>query len=82
MINVNLQSLCIVELGRRFIMKTERYIQKYITEHNISTDNIKKDTGLDLNFIFENDGNLLADDFLRLCVYLGITPEEIGDQIL
>ena len=63
-------------------MKTERYIQNYITEHNISTDIIKKDTGLDLKLIFENDGNLMADDFLRLCVYLGITPEEIGDQIL
>lgn len=63
-------------------MKAERYIQQYIKEHNISYEAIKKDIGLDLDKILKKDGNLLADDFLRLCVYLGITPEEIGDQIL
>lgn len=63
-------------------MKAERYILQYIKDHNISSETIKKDIGLDLDKILKKDGNLLADDFLRLCVYLGITPEEIGDQIL
>lgn len=63
-------------------MKAERYIQQYINDHGISVENVKKDTKIDLDNILKNDGNLLADDFLRLCIYLGLTPEEVGDQIL
>lgn len=63
-------------------MKAEKYIIEYIREHNISFQKVKRDTGLDLISLERHNNNLLADDFLRLCLYLGITPEEISDQIL
>lgn len=62
-------------------MKAEKYIIKYIREHDISFQRVKQDTGLDLLLLEHGNDNLLADDFLRLCLYLGITPEEISDQI-
>ena len=63
-------------------MKAEKYIMQYIREHDISFQRVKKDTGIDLLLLESNSNNLLADDFLRLCIYLGIAPEEISDQIL
>jgi hypothetical protein len=63
-------------------MKAERYMQEYMEQHNISYDKVKKDTGIDVRRIFYSEKNMLADDFLRLCIYLGIAPEEVSDQIL
>ena len=82
MLIIHLQIPLIIEFEREVYMKVEQYIKKYIEEHDISVEKVKNETGLDLDNIFEKNDNLLADDFLRLCVYLGITPEEIGDQIL
>lgn len=63
-------------------MKAEKYIIHYLREHNIAYDKIKQDIGIDMYKVENRNIDLLADDFLRLCLYLGLTPEEISDQIL
>ncbi|MCM1157485.1 MAG: hypothetical protein NC300_08010 [Bacteroidales bacterium] len=63
-------------------MKAEKYLLKHIAEHNLSLERIKQETGIDLQAQAEEGKELQADDFLRLCVYLGITVEEVSDQIL
>lgn len=63
-------------------MKAEQYILKYMSEHEVSNEKVKRETGIDMAGIIDSKNELLADDFLKLCIYLGITPEEISDQIL
>lgn len=63
-------------------MKAEQYILNYMTEHDVLNEKVKQETGIDMVEITKDNKELLADDFLKLCMYLGITPEEISDQIL
>lgn len=63
-------------------MKAEKYLLEYVREHNMSSKGIEADTGINLEKIVLEEQELMADEFLRLCVYLNITPEEISDQIL
>lgn len=63
-------------------MKAEKYLLEYVREHNMSSRGIEVDTGINLERIVMEEQELMADEFLRLCAYLNITPEEISDQIL
>lgn len=63
-------------------MKAENYLLQYILQHNISLGKIEDDTGINLNSVVCKGKELLADDFLTLCVYLGISPDDIRNQVL
>lgn len=63
-------------------MKAEKYLYQHIVQHNISIEQIEFDTGIHIKDIVDNQKELMADEFITLCVYLGITPEEVSDQIL
>lgn len=63
-------------------MKAEKYLLEYVLQHHMSSKKIEADTGIDIEKIVLEERELMADDFLSLCVYLNITPEEISDQIL
>ncbi len=63
-------------------MKAEKYLLEHISNHNISVEQIEKDTGINIENMVRQKKELSAGDFLELCLYLGITPEEVGDQIL
>lgn len=63
-------------------MKAEKYLLEYVLEHNMSSKRIEADTGIDIEKIVLEEQELMADQFLNLCVYLNITPEEVSDQIL
>jgi len=63
-------------------MKAEKYLLQHVLEHQISSQKIEADTGINIEKVVSEKQELMADDFLRLCVYLDVTPEEISDQIL
>lgn len=63
-------------------MKTEKYLLQHMLEHHISSQKMEADTGINIEKLVSEKQELMADDFLRLCVYLHVTPEEISDQIL
>lgn len=63
-------------------MKAENYILQYILQHNISLVRIEDDTGINLNNVVCKGKDLLADEFITLCVYLGISPDDIRNKVL
>lgn len=63
-------------------MKAENYLYNYISECNISVEQVKNDIGIDIEKILSGKNELMVDEFLRLCIYLKITPEEVISQIL
>lgn len=63
-------------------MKTEKYLLQHIVNNHISLEQIENDTGINIEQMVRRKKDLKAGEFLALCTYLGITPEEVGDQIL
>ncbi len=63
-------------------MYTEKYILKYIEECKISKDKIKEDTGIDFGRIEEMGLELTAGEFIVLCPYLKLSPEEVMNWVL
>lgn len=63
-------------------MKAEKYLLDYIVSHHISLERIMNDTGIDIEKRVRLKQDLIAEEFLTLCTYLGIRPEDIGEQIL
>lgn len=62
-------------------MKAENYLLQYILDHNISLAKIEDDTGINLNGVVSKGKDLLADEFVILCVYLGISPDEVKNRV-
>lgn len=63
-------------------MKTEKYLLEYTIRHHISLEQIENDTGINIEQRVREKQDLIAGEFLALCSYLGITPEEVSDRIL
>ena len=63
-------------------MKAEKYLLDYIVSHNIPIAQIENDIGINIENRVNEKQDLMASEFLTLCTYLGITPEEVSDQIL
>lgn len=63
-------------------MKTEKYLLEHITSHHIPVEQVENDIGINIEQLVREERDLKADEFLTLCVYLGITPEEISDRII
>lgn len=63
-------------------MKAEKYLLEHIMRHDISMEKVEQDTGINVKKVLYEEKELQADDFFSLCVYLGVTPDEISDQIL
>lgn len=63
-------------------MKAEKYLLQHVLEHHISSQKVEADTGINIEKLVSEKKELVADEFLRLCIYLQVTPEEVGDQIL
>lgn len=62
------------------------YVEQYILDHvercNVSRDKIKEDIGIDLEKIEKNQLELTAEEFIQLCMYLRLSPEEITEWML
>lgn len=63
-------------------MKAEKYLLQHVLEHNISSEKMEADTGINIEKIVSENRELVADDFATLCAYLNVTPEEVSDQII
>lgn len=63
-------------------MKAEKYLLDYVVNHDISIAQIEKDIGINIEKRVNEEQDLIASEFLMLCTYLGITPEEVSDHIL
>lgn len=63
-------------------MKAEKYLLDYIVSHHISLEQVENDTGINIEQRVKEKQDLIAGEFLNLCTYLGITPEEVGYRIL
>ena len=63
-------------------MRVEQYLLEYIRQHHLSEEQVERDTGTNLQLLIDQGRELVADEFLHICNYLGITPDEVSDQIL
>lgn len=63
-------------------MKAEKYLMDHIMQSGISMSQVKKDLGIDMEGLFKNNGELMADEFMRLCIYLGVNPDDVMNSIV
>lgn len=63
-------------------MKTEKYLLEHMNSHHIPVKQVENDVGINMEQLVREEKDLKADEFLSLCVYLGIEPEEISDHIM
>lgn len=62
--------------------RVTEYILQYMKEHHILSSTLSRETGIsEEKLVPEYKEALLADEFLRLCVYLKLSPEEIAERI-
>jgi hypothetical protein len=61
------------------ILSVSRKIANYIKLNNISISQISKDTGIDEEKLLGNLQPFSAGEFLELCFYLNIRPEDFKD---
>ena len=62
--------------------RVTEYILQYMKEHHILSSTLSRETGISVEkLVPEYKEALLADEFLRLCVYLKLSPEEIAVKI-
>jgi hypothetical protein len=70
-----------IRIRREVTMYAEKYILEDIERRNLSLDKIKEETGIDVAVLMEEGQELTALDFLNLCIYLRISPEDIRDSM-
>lgn len=63
-------------------MKTEKYLLDHMMNNHISVKQVECDMGINMEQLVEENRDLKAGEFLALCAYLNIRPEEVRDQIL
>lgn len=63
-------------------MKAEKYLMNYIEQSNISTGQVKADLGIDMDMLMKQQQELLADEFIQLCLYLGVNPDEVMNAVV
>lgn len=55
-------------------------IANYIKSNNISVSQISKDTGIDEEKLLGNQQPFSAAEFLELCFYLNVRPEDFKNE--
>lgn len=63
-------------------MKAEKYLFDYMIKTNISMERVKKDLGIDIQALVNNKKELMADELIRLCIYLGINPDDMMNELV
>ena len=58
-------------------MKAEKYLLDYMMSRSITMEQVESDTGINMREFSDGKKDLMADEFLQLCVYLGVRPEDI-----
>ncbi len=63
-------------------MKAEQYLIDYMLESNISMNQVEVDMGINLETMIRNKEELRADDFVSLCIYLGVNPDDVMNTVI
>lgn len=63
-------------------MKAEQYLLNYIEQSHISKDWVREVIGVDLEIIIEEQQDMDADDFIRMCLLLGVNPDDVMNATL
>ena len=64
------------------LRKSSEFFLKYFEENGINVDEISEKTGIKKHKLSkEYKTPLTAEEFLRLCVFLQISPEEIRKKL-
>lgn len=63
-------------------MKAERYLLNYIERHNISHQQVEKVAGINMQDYVNNQKELNADEFMKLCIFLGVNPDDIMRDVI
>lgn len=62
-------------------MKVTNRLANYIAQQHISPERVATDTGVALKkLVPETEETLEAGEFLELCLYLGIRPEDMDGR--
>lgn len=62
-------------------MKVTNRLANYIAQQHISPERVAKDTGVAIDkLLIDTDQVLEAGEFLELCLYLGIRPEDMDGR--
>ena len=63
-------------------MKAEKYLLEYMMKSNIPAERVKKDMGIDVQALVSNRTELMADELIRLCIYLGVNPDDMMNELV
>lgn len=63
-------------------MKAEKYLLDYMKKSNIVSEHVKAEIGIDIEAIVNNNGELMADEFIRMCIYLGVNPDDVMNAVV
>lgn len=63
-------------------MKAEKYLLDYIEQSHITKERVQEVVGIDIEKLVINQQDLDADDFLRLCVFLGVNPDDVMNEVV
>ena len=62
-------------------MNVTNRLANYIAQQHISPERVAKDTGVAIEkLVPETEETLEAGEFLELCIYLGIRPEDMDGR--
>lgn len=63
-------------------MKAEKYLFDYMIKSNIPMERVKKDVGIDVQALVSSKTELMADEFIQLCIYLGVNPDDMMNELV
>ncbi len=63
-------------------MKAEKYLLEYIEKSHISKERVREVVGIDIERCVANQQDLGADEFIRMCVCLGVNPDDVMNALL
>lgn len=63
-------------------MKAEKYLLDYMIKTNIPMERVKKDVGIDVQALVNSKKELMADEFIQLCIYLGVNPDDMINEVV
>ena len=63
-------------------MKAEKYLLEYMMKSNIPAERVKKDMGIDVQALVSSRTELMADELIRLCISLGVHPDDMMNELV
>lgn len=58
-------------------MKAEKFLLDYMLQSDIPVDRVKNDVGIDMEELVNSQRDLMADELIQLCIYLGVDLDDM-----